>query len=133
MLFRLRGLIAADSLLLQVRDSPTAMLGQLLMSVFRSALLILAALFCAPQPVAWAADVSSCLSRDQRHAMQASGKVVPLAVARRAVPGQKGELVRARLCQRPNGLVYLLTLLARDGKVTHVAVDAGSGRLAGGR
>ena len=65
--------------------------------------------------------------------MQASGKVVPLASAKRAVPAHKGEVVRARLCQGPKGLVYLLTLLARDGKVTHVTVDASSGRLAGGR
>ena len=48
-------------------------------------------------------------------------------------PADKGEVVGAKLCQRPQGLVYLLTLLARDGKVTRVAVDASSGRLAGGR
>ncbi len=65
--------------------------------------------------------------------MQASGKVVPLAWAKRAVPAHKGEVVSAKLCQRPHGLVYLLTLLARDGKVTRVAVDASSGRLAGSR
>ena len=56
--------------------------------------------------------------------MQNSGKVVPLAFAKRAVPAHKGEVVGAKLCQRPQGLVYLLTLLARDGKVSRVTVDA---------
>ncbi len=96
-------------------------------------ILIAIALIFVPQRMALAADVSSCLTREQRHAVQASGKVVPLAAAKRAVPAHKGEVVRAKLCQRQNGLVYLLTLLARDGKVTHMAVDASSGRLAGGR
>lgn len=103
------------------------------MSGLRLIVLILAALICAPQRTAVAANISACLTKEQRQAAQASGKVVPLASAKHAVPAHKGEVVRAKLCQRQNGLVYLLTLLARDGKVTHVAVDAGSGRLAGGR
>ena len=103
------------------------------MSGFRIIVLIAAALtVCLPQPMVMAADVSSCLTREQRHAAQASGKVVPLAQAKRAVSAHRGEVVRAKLCLGQNGLVYLLTLLARDGKVTHVAVDASSGRLAGG-
>ena len=88
---------------------------------------------CLPVHGALAAEVSGCLTKEQRQAVQQSGKVVPLAWAKRAVPAHKGEVVGAKLCQRPNGLVYLLTLLARDGKVTRVAVDASSGRLAGGR
>ena len=39
------------------------------------------------------------------------------------------EVVRARLCRQEGKLVYLLTLLARDGKVTHMAVDATSGKV----
>lgn len=95
--------------------------------------LIAVALMGLPQRTALAAEASSCLSREQRQQAQASGKVVPLASAKRAIPAHKGEVVRARLCHGQNGLVYLLTLLARDGKVTRVAVDASSGRLAGGR
>ncbi len=103
------------------------------MSGFR--FLILVGLLSAfvPAGAASAAEVSGCLNREQRQAVQQSGKVVPLAAAKRAVPANKGEVVSARLCQRPQGLVYLLTLLARDGKVTRVTIDAGSGRLAGGR
>jgi uncharacterized membrane protein YkoI len=100
---------------------------------FRFTVLIALALIGLPQRTALAEEVSSCLNREQRQQAQASGKVVPLASAKRAIPAHKGEVVRARLCHGQNGLVYLLTLLARDGKVTHVAVDAGSGRLAGGR
>jgi uncharacterized membrane protein YkoI len=42
-------------------------------------------------------------------------------------------VVRARLCREETGLVYLLTLLARDGKVTHTAVDATSGKVVDAR
>lgn len=85
-------------------------------------------------PFAQAADVAaaSCLSRDQRRAVVASGKVVPLSAAIRATRARKNEVVKARLCQGPKGLVYLLTLLARDGKVTRATVDAASGMLTGG-
>ena len=38
------------------------------------------------------------------------------------------EVVKARLCREQNGLVYLLTLLTRDGKVTQARVDAADGR-----
>jgi uncharacterized membrane protein YkoI len=103
------------------------------MSALRLFILVTLMSACLPAGGALAAEVSGCLTKEQRQAVQESGKVVPLAWAKRAVPAHKGEVVGAKLCQRPNGLVYLLTLLARDGKVTHVAVDASSGRLAGGR
>jgi uncharacterized membrane protein YkoI len=102
------------------------------MTAFRVILLMALTSACLPARVALAAEVSGCLTKEQRQLVQETGKVVPLAWAKQAVPAHKGEVVKARLCQRPNGLVYLLTLLARDGKVTHVAVDASSGRLASG-
>ena len=42
-----------------------------------------------------------------------------------------GEVVNARLCRREasKGLVYVLTVLSRDGKVTHTTVDATSGKV----
>ena len=43
-----------------------------------------------------------------------------------------GTLVRARLCRRSEGLVYVLTVLARDGKVAQLTVDAVKGTLVGG-
>lgn len=97
-------------------------------------LIAIAALLLAV-PLAQAADVeaaTNCLTRDQRRAVVASGKVVPLSTAIRATRARKNEVVKARLCQGPKGLVYLLTLLARDGKVTLATVDAVSGKLAEG-
>jgi uncharacterized membrane protein YkoI len=38
-------------------------------------------------------------------------------------------VVRARLCEGGKGLVYMLTVLSRDGKVARVTVDATSGSV----
>jgi len=43
-----------------------------------------------------------------------------------------GAMVRARLCRGKDGLVYVLTVLARDGKVARITVDAVKGTLVGG-
>ena len=40
-----------------------------------------------------------------------------------------GEVVNARLCRQEKGLVYVLTVLSGDGKVTHTSVDATSGKV----
>jgi hypothetical protein len=75
----------------------------------------------------------ACLTREQRRAAIANKQVVPLSAALRAAHARRGELISARLCQGPSGLYYLLTLLARDGKVARATVDAGTGKLAVGR
>ena len=43
-----------------------------------------------------------------------------------------GTVVQARLCHGQDGLVYVLTVLAHDGKVVRVVVDAVKGTLVGG-
>jgi hypothetical protein len=83
-----------------------------------------------------------CLSQAQRRELVAARKVVPLATALRAVRGMadarvrrsstKSDIINARLCRGPDGLVYRLTVLARDGKVVTLSVDAVSGKLVGG-
>jgi uncharacterized membrane protein YkoI len=70
-----------------------------------------------------------CLTRQEQRARIAARTVVPLAQAARAARGRGGELLNARLCERDGKLVYLLTVLARSGKVLRVAVDAGTGAL----
>jgi uncharacterized membrane protein YkoI len=71
-----------------------------------------------------------CLSRDQQRAAIAERRAVPLATVRRSVRGRvPGELVGARLCQEPERLIYLLTVLPRDGKVRRVIVDAKNGAV----
>ena len=73
-----------------------------------------------------------CLTPAQRRSVSASGKVVPLSRAIRAARARRADVVDARLCKGPKGLVYLLTLLAQDGKVTRATVDAASGLLTDG-
>jgi uncharacterized membrane protein YkoI len=89
-------------------------------------------------PLPAAADELACLTRREQKVAIANGRAVTLAAAMRAAHvtarGRSArEVVKARLCRAPEGLRYLLTVLARDGKVTHLAVDAGSGKLVDAR
>ena len=102
-------------------------------------LLILAATLTAPTFLSGSALAASdadrtCLSKAEQRAALSSGQTVTLAAAIRSARGSvrgrgSREVVNARLCREQNGLVYLLTLLTRDGKVTHTAVDATSGKV----
>jgi uncharacterized membrane protein YkoI len=81
-----------------------------------------------------AAGEGACMSRREQRLAIADGRAVTLAAAIRAarvtVRGRSGlEVVKVRLCREPEGLRYLLTVLSRDGKVTHLAVDATGGKL----
>jgi uncharacterized membrane protein YkoI len=87
----------------------------------------------AARPAA-AADPSGCLSQDQRRAAVASHRAIPLARAVRDVRRRAAgaEVVGARLCYRGGELVYVLTVLGRDGKVTRASVNAASGVMIDG-
>jgi uncharacterized membrane protein YkoI len=75
----------------------------------------------------------SCLNPKERRAETEAGKLVRLTVAMHAARSRMpGTIVRARLCHGPDGLVYVLTVLAHDGKVAQIAVDAIKGTLVGG-
>jgi hypothetical protein len=75
-----------------------------------------------------------CLNPRERRALIESGAVLRLvAVMRMVHDSVPGILIRARLCRRPDGFTYVLTLLAYDGKVTRMAVDAVKGTLMGER
>ncbi len=75
-----------------------------------------------------AAAADSCLNPDQRRAAIQNRKAVPLGRALRTAKARHaGDLLNARLCRQGKGLVYVLTVLARDGKVMHVRVDADNG------
>jgi uncharacterized membrane protein YkoI len=72
----------------------------------------------------------SCLNQKERRALVESGTVLHLAAAIQAVRSHiPGTLVRARLCHHGESFAYVLTVLARDGKVTRVVVDAVKGTL----
>ena len=76
----------------------------------------------------------ACLSQKERQAAIQSGKVINLAAAMRTARKRiSGTLVRASLCQGKEGLVYVLTVLGRDGKVARLTVDAVKGTLVGQR
>ncbi|MFZ3361112.1 MAG: hypothetical protein WA177_20390 [Xanthobacteraceae bacterium] len=74
----------------------------------------------------------ACLNQKDRRAETETGKLIRLSAAihlvKRRIPGA---VVRARLCHGRDGLVYVLTVLPRDGKVAQIAVDAVKGTFAG--
>jgi len=80
--------------------------------------------------------VRVCLNQKERRAEIEAGRVVTLATALHAAKSRmSGTLVRARLCRghdEGHGLVYVLTVLAHDGKVARLTVDAVKGTLVGG-
>ena len=83
-----------------------------------------------------AAAEQSCLSPEERRAVIAARKAVPLARAMHLVKARvPGEVVKVRLCRLDTGtkgLVYVLTVLARSGKVLQARVDAADGHWLGG-
>ena len=92
-------------------------------------LLLTAALGLAVPGVSLAAERKTCLSPDERRAVLAARKAVPLTQAMHVVKARvAGDVVKARLCRQERGLVYVLTVLAQDGKVTQARVDAADGR-----
>jgi len=67
----------------------------------------------------------SCLNQKERRAAAESDKLIRLSAAMHAAQRRlPGAVVRARLCHGKTGLVYVLTVLAHDGKVARISVDA---------
>jgi len=99
-------------------------------AIVLSGLLLGAATACAAD-----APEHGCLTKAEQHAAIAAHQAIPLAeiVKARRENGRHGELLRARLCRRGDGLVYVLTLLGRSGKVVRTAVDAANGEVISGR
>ena len=106
-------------------------------SMIRPALSAVALIGCLTAwviPASAAEEARVCLSKSEQRAAISSGQAVTLAQAIRSARGSvRGhgarEVLNAKLCREEKGLVYLLTVLARDGKVTHMTVDATSGKV----
>jgi len=86
---------------------------------------------------ATADEQHACLSKAEQRAAIANGQAVTLAAAihsaRGSVRGRGArEVVKARLCRQDKALVYVLTVLARSGKVVQARVDATDGNWLGG-
>jgi uncharacterized membrane protein YkoI len=78
--------------------------------------------------------VGACLSKDERRTAAAGSQLINVAsVISTAKARGHRDVIRVRLCHSPKGLVYVLTLLGRDGKVTRATVDATSGLVVGAR
>ena len=96
-------------------------------------IVLLTGLLAAPALAADPTD-NACLNKVEQRSAVADRKAVPLAQAVKSLHahGRRAELVRARLCRHGEGLVYVLTLLPRSGKVTRVTVDAANGEFING-
>lgn len=74
-----------------------------------------------------------CLNQKERRAATETGELIRLSAAMHTAERRlPGTVVRARLCRGKDGLVYVLTVLAHDGKVVRVVVDATKGTPVGG-
>jgi hypothetical protein len=80
-----------------------------------------------------AAEQLHCLTGDEQRAAIANGKTVPLATVIHTLHRAPKDVIKAQLCQEPDRLIYMLTLLGRDGKVKRAVVDATNGAVVGER
>ena len=80
-----------------------------------------------------AAEQLHCLTGDELRAATANGKTVPLATVIHTLHRAPKDVIKAQLCQEPDRLIYMLTLLGRDGKVKRAIVDATNGAVVGER
>jgi hypothetical protein len=79
---------------------------------------------------AWAdGSAGSCLSDAELRDLVNSGQIVPQIYAfRTARTKTGGEVVRASLCPKETGLVYMITTLTKDGKLNRIDINAVTGR-----
>jgi len=97
--------------------------------------ILLCGLSCAEPSLAADAIDHACLDKAEQRGAVTTHRAVPLAqvIKTRREKGHHAEVVRARLCRRGDGLVYVLTLLGRSGKVFRETVDAANGDVIGER
>jgi uncharacterized membrane protein YkoI len=94
------------------------------LAIMITRVLLLAFALAAASPAA-----AACLSDGQmRRAIADGGLISPGDVM--AIAAQSGgELVSARLCEGPAGLVYRVAVIDPDGRVMRFVVDAASGDI----
>lgn len=74
---------------------------------------------------------NACLTADEMHsAVNANEAVAPALAHRRAREAAQGDILRMRLCREDGVLMYLVTVLKRDGRVARVTIEAVSGKVA---
>jgi uncharacterized membrane protein YkoI len=72
---------------------------------------------------------AACLSDAELRDLVNSGQIVPQIYAFRTARNQTGgEVVRASLCPKEAGLVYMITTLSKDGKLNRIDISAVTGK-----
>jgi len=91
---------------------------------------ITAAAFALALAAGTAGAQVACLSPAEMRSAVSGGQAIPLAQAQRGLRNEhRGEVINARLCRAGGQLVYLLTVVARHGKVMRLRIDAKSGQV----
>ncbi len=90
-------------------------------------------LAAGPSGLATTAHAAGCLSASEARAAVQSGQAVPLSRMLKAIRQTAGGevLPSPQLCDAGGRLVYYVSVLARNGKVTRLTVDAASGSILG--
>lgn len=71
-----------------------------------------------------------CLNAEEtRDEVKAHKLIEPFAALKFAAQQRKAEALSARLCHSGDEFIYEITLLHRDGRLTHVQMAAGTGKL----
>jgi len=71
-----------------------------------------------------------CLNAaDTREQVKAHKLLEPYAALKSAAHERKAEALSAKLCMSGDDFVYVITLLHRDGRLTHVQMEAATGKL----
>jgi uncharacterized membrane protein YkoI len=72
----------------------------------------------------------ACLNAaETREEVKAHKLLEPFAALKSAAAQRKAEALSAKLCHTGDEYVYEITLLHRDGRLVHVEMDAGTGKL----
>ena len=72
----------------------------------------------------------SCLNAsDTRDQVKAHKLLEPYAALKFAAQQRKAEALSAKLCMSGDDFVYVITLLHRDGRLIHIQMEAGTGKL----
>ena len=101
---------------------------------YAAALAGLGIMVTTPGPLWAAADrVHGCMSpADARDVLISQKFVAPFRAVAEASRAQGGETVGLQLCLSGDTFVYDVTLLRRDGRVSHTLVDAHTGAVLAG-
>ena len=71
-----------------------------------------------------------CLNAaETREEVKAHKLLEPFVALKTAAAQGRAEALSARLCHRGDEFIYEITLLHRDGRLVHVEMDAGTGKL----